>query len=46
MIGALLSRAAVYVLEPLIGEELERLLDRALALIGGLDVDAVARARC
>ena len=30
-------------LEPLTAEELERLIDRALALIGGLEVDAVAR---
>ena len=43
VVGALLSRAAVYVLEPLTTEELERLIDRALALIGGLEVDAVAR---
>ena len=43
VIGALLSRAAVYVLEPLTAEELERLIDRALVLIGGLEVDAVAR---
>jgi len=43
VIGALLSRAAVYVLEPLTAEELDRLIDRALALIGGLEVDAVAR---
>ena len=43
VIGALLSRAAVYVLEPLTAEELERLIDRALAVIGGLEVDAVAR---
>ncbi|MEP7180856.1 MAG: replication-associated recombination protein A [Betaproteobacteria bacterium] len=32
VIGALLSRAAVYVLEPLAADELESLLDRALAL--------------
>ncbi len=43
VIGALLSRAAVYVLEPLTAEELDRLIDRALAVIGGLEVDAVAR---
>ena len=30
--GALLSRAAVYVLEPLSAEELGQLLDRALAV--------------
>ncbi len=42
--GALLSRAAVYVLEPLSAEELAQLLDRALAVAApGLDVDAGAR---
>jgi len=43
VIGALLSRAAVYVLEPLTAEELDHLIDRALVLIGELEVDAVAR---
>ncbi|HTN49047.1 MAG TPA: replication-associated recombination protein A [Burkholderiaceae bacterium] len=43
VVGALLSRAAVYVLEPLSAEELDRLTDRALGVIGGLEVDATAR---
>ena len=43
--NALLSRAAVYVLQPLTGEELGRLFDRALAeALGGLELDAEARA--
>ncbi len=42
--GALLSRAAVYVLEPLAPDELGQLLDRALAVgAPGLAVDAMAR---
>ncbi len=42
--SALLSRAAVYVLEPLSPEELEQLLDRALAVgAPGLDLDPAAR---
>jgi putative ATPase len=43
VVGALLSRAAVYVLEPLSADELDRLTDRALAIIDGLEVDAAAR---
>ena len=43
VVGALLSRAAVYVLEPLSADELDRLTDRALALTDGLAVDAAAR---
>ncbi|MGH6609246.1 MAG: replication-associated recombination protein A, partial [Burkholderiaceae bacterium] len=44
VIGALLSRAAVYVLQPLSREELETLLDRALrAEVKELTVDADAR---
>ena len=44
VIGALLSRAAVYVLEPLAPEELAEMLDRALAAgAPGLVVDAAAR---
>jgi putative ATPase len=44
MNSALLSRAAVYVLQPLTGEELAQLLDRALgAALGGLGFDAGAR---
>ena len=42
--GALLSRAAVYVLEPLSAEELGQLLDRALAVAApGLALDSAAR---
>ena len=44
VIGALLSRAAVYVLEPLAPDELMQLLDRALAAgAPGLTLDAAAR---
>ena len=44
--GALLSRAAVYVLEPLSTTELGSLLDRALAgSLKGLSVDEAARER-
>jgi putative ATPase len=44
VIGALLSRAAVYVLEPLAPDELMQLLDRALAAAAsGLTLDAPAR---
>ena len=42
--GALLSRAAVYVLEPLAAEELSALLDRALAAaLPGSGIEASAR---
>ena len=42
--GALLSRAAVYVLEPLAAEELAALLDRALAAaLPGMAIEASAR---
>ena len=44
VIGALLSRAAVYVLEPLAAEDLGTLLDRAIATAApGMTVDAPAR---
>jgi putative ATPase len=44
VVGALLSRAAVYVLEPLTRDELEQLIDRASAReLGGLAVEADAR---
>jgi putative ATPase len=44
VIGALLSRAAVYVLEPLSAEDLSTLLDRAVAVAApGLALDARAR---
>ncbi|MFO1310566.1 MAG: replication-associated recombination protein A [Burkholderiales bacterium] len=44
VIGALLSRAAVYVLEPLSAEDLSHLLDRALAIAApGLALDGEAR---
>jgi putative ATPase len=44
VVGALLSRAAVYVLEPLSEEELEVLITRATAgPLGGLVVEAPAR---
>jgi len=44
VVGALLSRAAVYVLEPLGEAELEQLLERALTRhLPGLQVDADAR---
>ena len=47
VIGALLSRAAVYVLQPLSRDELETLLDRALAAESEtLTVDAQARTCC
>ena len=45
VVGALLSRAAVYVLEPLTRDELERLIDRASEReLGGLAVEVEARA--
>lgn len=44
VVGALLSRAAVYVLEPLSAEELDGLITRATAgPLQGLEVDATAR---
>jgi putative ATPase len=47
VVGALLSRAAVYVLEPLNADDLQQLIARALALLGGegrtLEIDAAAR---
>ena len=44
VVGALLSRAAVYVLEPLTAEELDALITRAAdGTLGGLAVDAAAR---
>ncbi|MGE5337110.1 MAG: replication-associated recombination protein A, partial [Gemmatimonadota bacterium] len=44
VVGALLSRAAVYVLEPLGEAELEQLIERALSqYLAGLSVDADAR---
>jgi len=44
VVGALLSRAAVYVMQPLTRDELEELLDRALRLqYDGLTIDATAR---
>src|SRR5512135_574565 len=47
VVGALLSRAAVYVLEPLSADELQQLIDRALALMASegraLEIDAAAR---
>ena len=44
VVGALLSRAAVYVLEPLTAEELDTLITRAASgPLGGLAVDAAAR---
>jgi putative ATPase len=44
VVGALLSRAAVYVLEPLTAEELDTLITRAASgALGGLEVDAAAR---
>jgi replication-associated recombination protein RarA len=44
VVGALLSRAAVYVLEPLTRDELEQLIDRACEREpGGLAVEADAR---
>ena len=44
VIGALLSRAAVYVLEPLSADDLRTLLDRALATAAaGMTLDAPAR---
>ncbi|HSQ09957.1 MAG TPA: replication-associated recombination protein A [Burkholderiaceae bacterium] len=44
VVGALLSRAAVYVLEPLNAEELETLITRAASgALGGVEVDATAR---
>ncbi len=49
VIGALLSRAAVYVLEPLSAEDLGTLLDRAAAIAAPamkLELPAARRARC
>ena len=44
VVGALLSRASVYVLEPLAADELDQLISRALAgPLGGLAIDAAAR---
>src|SRR5262249_11041903 len=44
VIGALLSRATVYVLEPLSIEELHQLLDRAAAVaLHGITIDATAQ---
>jgi putative ATPase len=44
VVGALLSRAAVYVLEPLTADDLQHLIDRACAReLGGLVIDADAR---
>jgi putative ATPase len=44
VVGALLSRAAVYVLEPLAREELEQLLDRGCGLEAeSIEIDADAR---
>jgi putative ATPase len=44
VVGALLSRAAVYVLKPLSAEDVQRLIDRALAQeLGRLDVTVEAR---
>ena len=43
VVGALLSRASVYVLEPLTRDELEQLIDRASHELDGLAVDAQAR---
>jgi putative ATPase len=43
VVGALLSRAAVYVLQPLTAEELDTLISRAGAALGGLAIDATAR---
>jgi putative ATPase len=45
VVGALLSRAAVYVLEPLSAEDINALIDRACErALGGLGVEADARA--
>jgi len=41
--SALLSRARVYVLEPLSAEELQELVDRAVAQLSGIDFAAEAR---
>lgn len=44
VVGALLSRAAVYVLEPLEAEDFNQLIDRALEReLPGLELDAAAR---
>lgn len=44
VVGALLSRAAVYVLEPLTADDMQQLIDRACAqALDGLEVDADAR---
>jgi len=44
VVGALLSRAAVYVLEPLSADDMQQLIDRALRHgLEGLDVDSEAR---
>jgi putative ATPase len=44
VVGALLSRAAVYVLQPLERDELESLIERACQMLGGIQVDGAARA--
>jgi putative ATPase len=44
VVGALLSRAAVYVLQPLERVELEQLMDRARVQLGGIGFDDGARA--
>ena len=41
--SALLSRAQVYLLKPLVIEELDRLLDRALQTLPGIELEARAR---
>jgi putative ATPase len=43
VVGALLSRAAVYVLQPLEAGELDQLITRAAALLAPLEVDPAAR---
>jgi putative ATPase len=43
VVGALLSRAAVYVLAPLATEELDALITRAASALAPLEVDAAAR---
>lgn len=44
VVGALLSRAAVYVLEPLSAQDMQRVIDRALSqALDRIEVDAAAR---
>jgi putative ATPase len=43
VVGALLSRAAVYVLQPLAPDELARLLERGLQAAGAMPIDEAAR---